>query len=443
MTNKTKILLVAVAIVCCVCLAACSNNYPVANVHKITVEQTEHATAYVSGRGGKVTQAATGETLFVTIVPTAGYKASSATVNGNKLDGVKFVMPDEDVTVKVTVEAINGNITISESEGGTITADKTNALYGEKVTLTVTPDSGYIMKERSLKVNFSEIFKGQIKEQTEVSFEMPDTDAVVSATFEKLPDTDIRITTYEEYKAFADSVNVSGEKYEGQRVVLLADIGSAENPVKARIGNSSSHYFAGTFDGNGHSVYLAQSLGNSVGMFGYAANATISNVNVYGSVTRTSSTGSSGGIVGAILYGDGTPTTITNCNNYATITSPTSNDVGGIVGATTGNLEIKNCSNYGNVSAGLQRAGGIIGWINKGKTTTAPSVVIEACRNSGEIGGSGAVGQIVGQISAYEFPAITITCYCDTEVAVGVNNNKNKTEITQITEETDEEEGKQ
>lgn len=68
-------------------------------------------------------------------------------------------------------------ITIAETTNGTITADKQTAKEGETVTLTVTPDEGYILKSGSLKFNDTAI------EGT--TFKMPNKDVTITAEFAK------------------------------------------------------------------------------------------------------------------------------------------------------------------------------------------------------------------------------------------------------------------
>lgn len=68
-------------------------------------------------------------------------------------------------------------ITIAETTNGTITADKQTAKEGETVTLTITPDEGYILKSGSLKFNDTAI--------TGTTFKMPKQDVTITAEFAK------------------------------------------------------------------------------------------------------------------------------------------------------------------------------------------------------------------------------------------------------------------
>ena len=79
-------------------------------------------------------------------------------------------------------------ITISEMEGGKVEANKTTAIKGETITLTVTPNEGYNYIDKSLTVKAGEetitVTPG---ENGTYTFIMPDANVTVSATFaEKL-----------------------------------------------------------------------------------------------------------------------------------------------------------------------------------------------------------------------------------------------------------------
>ena len=60
-----------------------------------------------------------------------------------------FLTESVEIKQAVEVEKADRTITIEEAEGGTVTADKTAAKLGEKVTLTITPDKA-ISSQRSM-----------------------------------------------------------------------------------------------------------------------------------------------------------------------------------------------------------------------------------------------------------------------------------------------------
>lgn len=130
--------------------------------------------------GGTVTadktEAKAGETVTLTVTPDEGYRLVSLTVNGEAIDGTSFTMPDGEAVISATFDRAY-SVTVSQDMiHGTVTADKTEAVAGETVTLTVEPDLGYKLLEGSLLVN-GEAVEGN-------SFLMPAADVVVTAEFE-------------------------------------------------------------------------------------------------------------------------------------------------------------------------------------------------------------------------------------------------------------------
>ena len=198
-----------------------------------------------------------------------------------------------------------------------------------------------------------------------------------------------------DYKEFGDKVN-AGTKMSGKYARLTANIGNAEDPIKTRIGNSGTNYFAGTLDGNGKTVYVTLTATNGVGVVGYSGGATVLNLTVQGTITCSGSGMGAGGIVGTPVYASGAVTTVKNCVNEATVknTHATNGNAGGIVGRSSANLLIENCVNKGEVSTTANYAGGILGYSLK--ASAAPSVTIKNCRNEGAISGKTGIGGIVG-----------------------------------------------
>ncbi len=76
----------------------------------------------------------------------------------------------KDVAHKITVQ--------DGMKHGIVVVDKETALPGEKVTITVTPDKGYALKDGTLKVN-----DGAVK-VSDNTFVMPNEDVVITAEFE-------------------------------------------------------------------------------------------------------------------------------------------------------------------------------------------------------------------------------------------------------------------
>ena len=120
--------------------------------------------------------------------------------------GESYTLTDAEVGKKITCEVKSdvqtGSITSKEMgpvakvyaitidpdiEDGSVTADKTVATAGETVTLTVTPDKGYQLKELTVTPDTVVI--------TDNTFTMPESDVEISAVFEPAPLTgDVAIT---------------------------------------------------------------------------------------------------------------------------------------------------------------------------------------------------------------------------------------------------------
>ena len=109
------------------------------------------------------------------------------------------------------------NVTLpTDLVGGTVTADKTSAKFGEVVTLTITPNNGFNIK--TVKYNDTAITEnGGV-----YSFTMPASDVTVSAEFEGNP---FGITT-EVSPANGGAVTVSGTGVENPQTGTTAKAGS-------------------------------------------------------------------------------------------------------------------------------------------------------------------------------------------------------------------------
>ncbi len=103
------------------------------------------------------------------------------------------------------------------------------------------------------------------------------------------PSKIVIIKTAEELFAFANDVNVNGNKYSGKTVILGADI-DLQNKPWTPIGQTGATEFRGTFDGLNHTIknlYIDNSAytdeHTSTGLFGWAeSGVTIKNVKVDG-----------------------------------------------------------------------------------------------------------------------------------------------------------------
>ncbi len=212
--------------------------------------------------------------------------------------------------------------------------------------------------------------------------------------------------------------------------------------------------FSGSFDGDGHVIYNlnATTYANGktaanacAGLFGAFAIGTIQNLGIEsGTVTCTS--GAAGGLVGYMAHANAV---LKNCYNKATIVNPDSSAgyMGGLVGrANAGSIQncinygnvgktanavgynnaynfggiagynaakMTACSNFGNISAGGCRAGGLIGWQASGS--------VENCYSSGNvISENGNRGILIGRTAAGTFANLTYYSAKQTEDDIAV-----------------------
>lgn len=170
------------------------------------------------------------------------------------------------------------------------------------------------------------------------------------------------INNLADLKYLQKNTGVSGKIYKMTNDIV---INGAWTPIEQ---------FHGTFDGDGHSI-----LGN---------------------IEVSTNTNNSGiGLFGNMGYN----ATIKNLTNKANIFAQTDQinvSVGGIVGRiNTNNVQIKNCVNKGIINSEILNTGGIVGEIVSYKTEGSKDILIEACRNEGNIITTGTrIGGIVANI---------------------------------------------
>ena len=146
---------------------------------------------------------------------------------------------------------------------------------------------------------------------------------------------------------------------------VMCDIDFGTTPFAA-IGKTSSILYAGTFDGNGHTIKVNQTGSSDVALFGNIGACTIKNLTVTGTI-HTSVKYAAG--IAMHKYGDGTTATIENCISDVTIESTVSGDGthGGIIAVVDyGTLNINHCAFTGAINGSTtNKCGGFIGYTNK------------------------------------------------------------------------------
>ena len=221
---------------------------------------------------------------------------------------------------------------------------------------------------------------------------MPAANVTISATTstpsKPLRDSDNNYMTWAE---FASNVS-GGNTYSGKTITMLEDISGATAMV-----GTSSYKFAGTFDGNGHTLNV-EITGNSsdkqgTAPFHYISTATIKNLVVTGTVSRTDDYHASG-LVGFTT--DSQSCIIQNCVVSTTVTFKELG--GGIVGhgkkATT---NIIGCIFNGVLRCGVyssdhnRMVGGLVGWSDSDATINITNSLYAGTYNGTYHGGSSSI----------------------------------------------------
>lgn len=124
--------------------------------YQVTVPTASNGVVTVTPKSAK-----SGEKVTVIAAPDKGYVVDKITValaDGNEVkvtdngDGIySFTMPAAAVTVTATFKAVETNITISNTAGGTVTSNAANAKNGDTVTLTSKANMGYISAVPTVK----------------------------------------------------------------------------------------------------------------------------------------------------------------------------------------------------------------------------------------------------------------------------------------------------
>ena len=221
---------------------------------------------------------------------------------------------------------------------------------------------------------------------------------IVDTTWYDAAQDEYTLTTADQLMAFAalsQTNNFSGKTVKlGADITINADM-SAPTVSWTSIG-SSSYKFAGTFDGQGHTISGLYQVKHTQlqGFFGDVSGATIKNFRLVDSYFEYDAGGNQNAFIGAIA--GRASGTFENIYTNATVTSA-GRRTAGFVGSTQGAVTITNCWNAGDISVTGTYAydiGGFVGY-------AAHPVNLSYCLNSGTIStnltsGAANIGGFVG-----------------------------------------------
>lgn len=182
-------------------LGTTSNTYIKDDTVTLTVEKEGTDIVTVTAKNGDTDVA-------LTEVQEAAQDEAAAQATTEKAKTVyTFTMPDGDVTISVEKNAKTYAVKQAETTNGKLEISPATAAEGATVTVKVTPDAGYALKENGLKVTYKDADNNEqtvkVAEGTEANtytFAMPAYPVNVSAEFAK------------EYKVtVADTANKNGE----------------------------------------------------------------------------------------------------------------------------------------------------------------------------------------------------------------------------------------
>ena len=164
-----------------------------ANAYSITVVQPTGGMVSASA-----TSATAGTTVKLTANPAEGYTLDYFTLDGARINGDTFIMPARNVEVSAVFTANAYSITVVQPTGGTVSASKLSAFFGEEVELTAVPDEGYELSH--YVVNGAANNGG--------TFTMPARDVIVTAVFTKVAEPSVNLalnaTIYYSNKKYPD-----------------------------------------------------------------------------------------------------------------------------------------------------------------------------------------------------------------------------------------------
>ncbi len=346
------------------------------NYKKVEGEEIKYELVKVEEVGGK-------EASITVEIPINGDYCLQA-IGKNKKIGKKEItinnIREGSVLVSVTAGEVNDEakamLTImAESQGKAI--QKMELFVAGKSTKTYEYESLEQNRQENYRIENLEFYKS-----TECYVKVWDNKGKeIISEIEVAKNTKI-IKTATDLRNLAIQVNEEDNTFEGRTIQVIEDIivGSNWIPIGYwdAIGLFTGKSFAGTFEGNNHTVTIPslskEERYKTSGLFGMVIGGNISNVIVKG--TMDAKCEYVGGIVGGIKNGK-----VINCINNSEITDTTLNGHGGIVGILSDKSQIINCINNGTIY-GNSIVGGISGIIDDDGQGECK---IFNCTNSGRI----------------------------------------------------------
>ena len=204
-------------------------------------------------------KAESGESVTLTITPDDGYAFGSLEVKDASNNSVAveisdntatFTMPASDVTVTPTWSKLY-NVTIVNADWrwGSVTRDKAKAESGKTVTLTITPDYGYVLGSLEVKDESNNSVAVEISDNT-ATFTMPASDVSVTPTWSKLYNVSVPNGNPSEGKVTSDKAQaVAGETVtltiaptDGYMLESLKVVDDSDNSISVNLSGNTATF---------------------------------------------------------------------------------------------------------------------------------------------------------------------------------------------------------
>lgn len=156
---------------------------PEPEVYDVTVISNDGAMGTASAEPASAEE---GTTVTLSYIANDGYRFVEWISDDVEIIGDRFVMPAKNVTVTAVFEAIpptEYTIIVNQATGGTATASAATAIEGAVITLTATPDDGYVLDH--WVINSDDVYRN--------TFTMPAGNVTVTPVFRALDNYDVTI----------------------------------------------------------------------------------------------------------------------------------------------------------------------------------------------------------------------------------------------------------
>lgn len=311
-------------------------------------------------------------------------------------------------------DSVQYNIRTVQTVGGIVTVSSARAAYGQTVTVTAQPDSGYrlygiyldgealdgesfiVYGDHSVKAEFVPVLQGEAW------------DGVSKSAFTSGSGSEsdpYQIFTAANLAYMAERVNAGDAAYVTAHYILMNDIdlgncqwipiGKGPSEQWDYYTASGTSAFKGGFDGNGKTIHGLNMTGRIqncyAGLFGSVYSAKIKDLTIKNAVLEARCPGSAN--FHGILAGGAHNSTMSNCviDGGQIKGCDSMSEVGGLIGLVSASDDssgtISGCASSAKISGTAWIAGGLIGVLNSSTVTGCMSAGEQVAVDGGSVGG--------------------------------------------------------